>query len=181
MRLDLSYGEAGVDSLVRDGWAVAAAMMSAVLAIGIALAFLESQWGAISGRAGMLAQAFDKIAFLAACGLVVVAATLSTSMLQSALAAAMGGSGAGLVEAFRQVGTLIVDILIVVAAILVTLGILGGSLAGQFAVMLGRSGGVSDAMSRIVGAVVFGVGAALTIPIAHAIVDAVSRAAGSWF
>jgi len=60
MRLDLSYGEARVDSLVRDGWAVAAAMMSAVLAIGIALAFLESQWGAISGRAGMLAQAFDK-------------------------------------------------------------------------------------------------------------------------
>jgi hypothetical protein len=48
-------------------------------------------------------------------------------------------------------------------------------------VMLGRAGGVSDAMSRIVGAVVFGVGAALTIPIAHAIVDAVSRAAGSWF
>jgi len=52
----------------------------------------------------------------------------------------------------------------VVAAILVTLGILGGSLFGQFAVMLGRAGGVSDAMSRIVGAVVFGVGAALTIP-----------------
>ena len=88
-----------MDSLVRDGWAVAAAMMSAVLAIGIALAFLESQWGAISGRAGMLAQAFDKIAFLAACGLVVVAATLSTSMLQSALAAAMGGSGGAAITA----------------------------------------------------------------------------------
>ena len=170
-----------MDSLVRDGWAIAAAMMSAVLAIGIALAFLESQWGAISGRAGMLSQAFDKIVFLAACGLVVVAATLSTSMLQSAVAQAAGGSRAGLVEAFRQVGTLIVDLLIVAAAILVTLGILGGSLAGQFAVLLGRPGGVSDAMARIAGAVICGIGAALTIPIAHAIVNAVSRAAASWF
>jgi len=170
-----------VDSLVRDGWAIAAAMMSAVLAIGIALAFLESQWGAISGKAYMLAQAFDKIVFLAACGLVVVAATLSTSMLQSAVAAAMGGSRAGLVEAFRQVGTLIVDLLIVAAALLVTLGILGGSVAGQFAIMLGRAGGVSDAMSRIAGAVICGIGAALTIPIAHAVVNAVSRAAASWF
>ena len=170
-----------MDSLVRDGWAIAAAMMSAVLAIGIALAFLESQWGAISGRSGMLAQAVDKIAFLAACGLVVAAAALSTSLLQSALSGAMGGSREGLVEAFRQVRTLIVDILIVAAAILVTLGILSGSLAGQVAVMLGRTGGVSDAMSRIAGAVIFGVGAALTIPIAHAIVNALSRAAGSWF
>ncbi len=166
-----------MDSLVREGWAIAAGMMSAVLAIGIALAFLESQWGAISGKAYMLAQAFDKIAFLAACGLVVVAATLSANMLQSAVAGALGGSRAGLVEAFRQVGTLIVDMLIVAAAILVTLGILGGSLAGQFAVMLGRAGGVSDAMARIIGAVILGIGAALTIPIAHAIVDALSRAA----
>ena len=156
-------------------------MMSAVLAIGIALAFLESQWGAISGRAGMLSHAFDKIVFLAACGLVVVAATLSTSMLQSAVAGAASGSREGFVEAFQRVGTLIVDLLIVAAAILVTLGILGGSLAGQFAVLLGRPGGVSDAMSRIVGAVICGIGAALTIPIAHAIVNAVSRAAASWF
>ncbi len=167
-----------MDSLVRDGWAVAAAMMSAVLAIGIALAFLESQWGAISGRAGMLAQALDKIAFLVACGLVVVAATATTNMLQSALAGALNGSRAGLVEAFRQVGTTVVDLLIVAAAILVTLGILGGSIGGQFAVMLGRAGGVSDATTRIVSAVVFGLGAALTIPIAHAIVNALSRAAG---
>ncbi len=170
-----------MDSLVRDGWVVAAAMMSAELAIGIALAFLESQWGAISGKAYMLAQAFDKVAFLAVCGLVVVAVTLSASTLQSAVAAAMGGSRAGLVEAFRQVGTLIVDLLIVAAAILITLGILGGSLAGQFAVLLGRASGVSDAMSRIVGAVICGIGAALTIPIAHAIVNAVSRAAAGWF
>ncbi len=170
-----------MDSLVREGWAIAAGMMSAVLAIGIALAFLESQWGAISGRAGMLAQALDKIAFLAACGLVVVAATLSANLLQSAVAGSLSGSRAGLVEAFRQVGTLIVDVLIVAAAILVTLGILGGSLAGQFAVMLGRAGGVSDAMSRIIGAVILGIGAALTIPIAHAIVDALSRAAAGRF
>ncbi len=170
-----------MDSLVRDGWVIAAAMMSAELAIGIALAFLESQWGAISGKANMLAQAFDKIAFLAACGLVVVAAAMSASMLQSTVAGAMGGSRAGLVEAFRQVGTLVVDLLIVAAAILITLGILGGSLAGQFAVLLGRAGGVSDAMSRIVGAVICGIGAALTIPIAHAIVGALSRAAAGWF
>jgi hypothetical protein len=36
-------------------------------------------------------------------------------------------------------------------------------------------------MSRIAGAVICGIGAALTIPIAHAVVNAVSRAAASWF
>jgi hypothetical protein len=163
-----------VDNLVRDGWLIAAGMMSAILAIGIALAFVESQWGAISGRAGMMAAAFDKIMFLAACGIVVVAAFTASNVLQTSVAGATSASG--LVEAFRRVATWVVDIVIVAAAILITLGIVGGAIAGQFSVMLGRAAGVSDAVSRIVGAVVFGILAALTIPIAHAIVDAVSRA-----
>ena len=169
-----------VDSLVRDGWAVAIAMMSAVLVIGIALAFIESQWGAISGRAGMMALAFDKIAFLAACALVVAAAVLATNSLQSAVAPATSGSSDGLASAFTQIGTLVADILIAAASLMITLGILGGSVAGQASVTLGRAAGVSDAMGRILGAIVFGIGAALTVPVAHSILDAVGRAiAGS--
>lgn len=165
-----------VDSLVRDGWAVAMAMMSAVLVIGIALALIESQWGAVSGRAGMMALAFDKIAFLAACALVVAAAVLATNSLQSAVAPATSGSSDGLASAFTLIGTLVADILIAAAGLMITLGILGGSVAGQFSVMLSRAAGVSDAMGRIIGAILFGVGAALTVPVANAILDAIGRA-----
>ena len=71
-------------------------------------------------------------------------------------------------------------IVIAAASLMITLGILGGSVAGQFSVMLGRAAGVSDAMGRIIGAVVFGMGAALTVPVAHAILDAIGRAVGSF-
>ncbi len=162
--------------LVHDGWTITAAMMSAVLVIGIALAFLESQWGAISGRSGMAAAAFDKIVFLAACALVVAAATLSANLLQGVLAAASGGSREGLVEAFSLVGMLVADILIVASSLLVTLGILGGTVAGQFFLAVGQARGMSDAAARVVGAVAFGAGAMLTIPIANLIVRAVVRA-----
>ena len=165
-----------VDSLVRDGWAIAAAMMSAVLLIGVALAFVESQWGALSGRPGMMAAAFDKIVFLAVCVLVVAAATATTNILQGSVASALSGSREGLARAFTLVGTIVADILIAAASLMVTLGILGGSVAGQVSVTLGRAAGVSDAMGRILGAIVFGVGAALTVPVAHAIVNAVGRA-----
>jgi len=165
-----------VDSLVRDGWTIAAAKMSAVLLIGIALAFVESQWGAISGRAGMMAVAFDKIIFLAACVLVIAAATLTTNILQGALASATSGSREGLVRAFSLVGMIVADVLIVAASLMVTLGILGGSLAGQFFVSIGHAGGLSDAMARVAGAVIFGVGGMLTIPIANLIIGAVVRA-----
>ncbi len=165
-----------VDSLVHDGWTIAAAMMSAVLVIGVALAFIEGQWGAISGRAGMMAEAFDKIVFLAACVLVVAAATLATNVLQGSLASAMSGSREGLTRAFTYVGLVAADIIIVAASIMITLGILGGSIAGQFFVSIGNATGASDAMARVVGAIVFGMGAMLTIPIANFIISAVVRA-----
>ena len=165
-----------VDNLVHDGWTIAAAMMSAVLVIGIALAFIESQWGALSGRASMMAVALDKIVFLAACVLVVAAAVLATNVLQGALVSAMSGSREGLARAFSLVGMIVADILIVAASLMVTLGILGGSLAGQFFATLGQASGLSDAMARVAGAVILGAGAMLTIPIANLIIGAVTRA-----
>ncbi len=165
-----------VEQLVHDGWAVAAAMLSAILAIGIALAFVEAQWGAISGRANLMAEAFDKIAFLAACVLVIAAATLSANLLQSSLSAAMSGSREGLAQAFVAIGTLVANIVIVVASLLITLGILGGSIAGQFFASIGQAHGVSEAMARIVGAVVFGVAALLTLPIARLIIASIGNA-----
>ncbi len=147
--------------------------MSAVLAVGIALAWVEGQWGAMAGRPGQLYGAASKIIYLAVCGMIVTGAAALSSTLWGLLVSGQG-SASGLSHGMVNVALVVVDTILVAISILLTIGILSGAIAGQFFITLGSARGWSDARSRMAGAIIFGIGGLLTIPIANIIVSAVA-------
>ena len=153
---------------------IALGAMSALLSIGIALAWLEGQWATVRGEPSALANVANKIIYLAVCGMLVTGATTISNILWGLLVSGQD-SAAGLAQGFVRVGLIVVNTVLVAASIMITLGILSGAVAGQYFITLGNARGWSEAKARIVGAAIFGVGALFTIPIANFIVSAVSR------
>ncbi len=87
-----------------------------------------------------------------------------------------GGTGRGgaIVEAIRKIATVVIDIGIGVAVILMAVGIVTGFVGGQFLVTVGQPYGLSSAWVKVISVVILGLGALLTITIVNTIIDAVA-------
>jgi len=109
--------------------------------------------------------------------LLVLGLTLSVALTTAspALAQGAGGTrGGDIVEAFRSIGKVVIDILIGLAAVLMAVGIASGFVGGQFMVTVGAPYGLSAAWIKVISVAILGIGAMLTIVIANTIIDAVT-------
>lgn len=84
------------------------------------------------------------------------------------------GRGGAVVEAIRKIATVVIDIGIGIAVILMAVGIVTGFVGGQFLVTVGQPYGLSSAWVKVISVVILGIGALLTITIVNTIIDAVT-------
>ncbi len=165
-----------VDALAHEGVGVTAILMSAILSIGVVLAFLAGQWGSLFGRPGVMADAMDRLLFLFVAGLLVAGAFQVSDILRVFMFKSVGADPGAMKDAIKTVAQVVVDILIVGASMLVTFGIAAGAIAGQFLTATGNASGLAEAVRRMATAILFGVLAILSIPIANILVAAIVRA-----
>jgi hypothetical protein len=85
-----------------------------------------------------------------------------------------GGRGGQIVGALRQIGVVVIDIMIGISAILMAVGIATGFVGGQFMVTVGQPYGLSAAWVKIISVVILGIGAMLTIVIVNTLIDIMS-------
>ena len=86
-----------------------------------------------------------------------------------------GGRGGEIVAALRTIATIVIDILIGIAAILMAVGIATGFVGGQFLVTVGQPYGLSSAWVKVISVILLGIGALLTITIVNTIINAVGH------
>lgn len=79
-----------------------------------------------------------------------------------------------IVDAIRQIATVVIDILIGISVALMAVGIATGFVGGQFLVTVGQPYGLSSAWIKVVSIVILGVGALLTITIVNTVIDAIA-------
>ncbi|HEC35808.1 MAG TPA: hypothetical protein ENI39_04645 [Anaerolineae bacterium] len=85
-----------------------------------------------------------------------------------------GGRGGEIVEAIRQIATVVIDVAIGVSVILMAVGIATGFVGGQFLVTVGQPYGLSSAWVKVISVVMLGIGALLTITIVNTIINAIA-------
>jgi CBS domain containing-hemolysin-like protein len=85
-----------------------------------------------------------------------------------------GGRGGAVVQAIRQIATLVIDIMIGTSVVLMAVGIATGFVGGQFLVTVGQPYGLSSAWVKVISVVILGLGALLTITIVNTIINALS-------
>lgn len=161
--------------LVSDGLSVAGALVSAYLALGIAVSFIEGQMAAASGRSVALADIMVRVSVLVACLAIVAFARLVADDV-----AAVVGGGLDLPAmraAILRIAAYFLDVLIGASVVVAAVAIALGFLDGQIGVLVGEAHGVSVAIGRVVGVIVMLVGGLFTVWIAHVIVGALSPAA----
>ncbi len=86
-----------------------------------------------------------------------------------------GGRGGEIVEAIRQIATVVIDIMIGISVVLMAVGIITGFVGGQFLVTVGQPYGLSSAWVKVISVVMLGIGALLTITIVNTIINAISN------
>jgi hypothetical protein len=84
------------------------------------------------------------------------------------------GRGGEIVAAIRRIATVVIDIAIGIAVILMAVGIATGFVGGQFLVTVGQPYGLSTAWVRVISVVMLGIGALLTITIVNTVINAVA-------
>ena len=85
-----------------------------------------------------------------------------------------GGDAGPLLSALRNLGKVVVDTLIGIAAILMVVGIASGFVAGQVLTTIGAPYGASTAMMRVLSSIALAIGAFLTVIIANTVIDVIA-------
>lgn len=85
-----------------------------------------------------------------------------------------GDRGGEIVDAIRQIATVVIDILIGISVALMAVGIATGFVGGQFLVTVGQPYGLSSAWVKVISVVILGLGALLTITIVNTIINAIA-------
>ena len=159
-----------VVSVVTDALSILGALVSAYLAMGIALAFVEGQIDAVAGRpAGRDIGA--RIVLLALC----VALVALARGVSSDVAALVGGElndAAAVRGAVLNVGQYFLDILIGSAALLLALGVVTGFVGAQLATTAGEPVVLSRILGKLMVLTALAVGAFLTIRLSHIVIGA---------
>lgn len=150
---------------------LSAAVGGAYLTVGLVLAMAETQVGLLSGAPRALTQVTERVILIAFCFAVVVSAPDLGGQVTAMVSGAMDGGGA--VAAWRALAGLVVRILIFSAGALLTLSVTAGSLAAQFAVMLGQPNARAVVATRIGLAIVSGALTLVSVQLANLILSAV--------
>ena len=159
-----------VVSVVTDVLTVLGALISAYLAIGIALAFVEGQIDAVSGRPSGR-DIISRIVLLVAC----VALVALARGVSSDIAALVGdelNDAAAVRGAVLNVGQYFLDILIASAALLLALGVVTGFVSAQLATIAGEPMMLSRILGKMMVLTGLAVGAFLTIRLSHIVIGA---------
>ena len=159
-----------VVSVVTDVLSVLGALVSAYLAIGIALAFVEGQIDAVSGRPSGR-DISSRIILLVVC----VALVALARGVSSDIAALVGdelNDAAAVRGAVLSVGQYFLDILIGSAALLLALGVVTGFVGAQLATTAGEPMVLSRILGKLTVVTALAVGAFLTIRLSHIVIGA---------
>ncbi len=105
----------------------------------------------------------------------VLAGTVAPAYAQGPEPSARGGRGGPIVDAFRKIGVMVIDIGIGIATVLMAVGIMTGFVGGQFLVTVGQPYGLSSAWVKVISVIMLGIGAFLTITIVNTIINAVAE------
>jgi hypothetical protein len=102
--------------------------------------------------------------------------TAMTSMLFSVMPSGLAQAGqvadaGAIIGALQKLATGLVDLLIVVSALLLAIGIANGFVGGMFSSLIGAPGVLSSTWARLAGVVICFLGAALSIAIANSIMS----------
>jgi len=159
-----------VVSVVTDVLTILGAMVSVYLALGIAVAFLEGQMDALTGR-----PAARDIGYRVALLIVCVALVALARGVSDDVAALVGDEltdRASVRGAVLNVGQYALDILIGSAALLMAVGVVTGFVGAQLATMAGEPLMLSRVLGKLTVIVALAAGAFLTITLTHIVVDA---------
>ena len=159
-----------VVSVVTDVLTILGAMVSVYLALGIAVAFLEGQMDALTGR-----PAARDIGYRVALLIVCVALVALARGVSDDVAALVGDEltdQASVRGAVLNVGQYALDVLIGSAALLMAVGVVTGFVGAQLATMAGEPLMLSRVLGKLTVIVALAAGAFLTITLTHIVVDA---------
>lgn len=157
--------------LVTEGLTVVGAIVSVYLAVGIAAAFVEGEFAAMTGSAQARADVMYRIGLLTLC----VAVVAFANVVAGDVAALLGDgvtSAADARDAVLRIGVYFLDMLIGLAVVVMAVGVAFGFVDAQLQAMLGQPGAFSTAMTRVVGVVLLGVGALFTVTISRIVIRA---------
>lgn len=157
--------------LVTQALNVIGAVVSVYLAAGIAVAFVEGQFAAMTGQAGVKADVMQRISLLVLCVAVVAFANVVARDVMTVLGTGLGDAGE-IRAAILRIGVYFVDMLVGIAVVLMAVGVAFGFVDTQLQAVLGQPAGFSAAMSRVTAVVLLGIGALLTIAISRIVVGA---------
>jgi hypothetical protein len=159
-----------VVSVVTDVLTILGAMVSVYLALGIAVAFLEGQMDALTGRPAARDIGY-RVALLIVCAaLVALARGVSDDV--AALVADELTDQASVRGAVLNVGQYALDVLIGSAALLMAVGVVTGFVGAQLATMAGEPLMLSRVLGKLTVIMALAAGAFLTITLTHIVVDA---------
>lgn len=159
-----------VVSVVTDVLTILGAMVSVYLALGIAVAFLEGQMDALTGR-----PAARDIGYRVALLIVCVALVALARGVSDDVAALVGDEltdQASVRGAVLNVGQYALDVLIGSAALLMAVGVVTGFVGAQLATMAGEPLMLSRVLGKLTVIAALAAGAFLTITLTHIVVDA---------
>lgn len=159
--------------LVIEGLSVVGAIVSVYLAVGIAAAFVEGEFAAMTGSSQARADVLYRISLLVLC----VAVVAFANIVGKDVAALLGNgvtSAEDAREAILRIGVYFLDMLIGLAVVVMAVGVAFGFVDAQLQALLGRPGSLSTAMARLVGVTLLGVGALFTVVISHIVIRALT-------
>lgn len=159
-----------VVATVTDAMTILGAVVSVYLALGIAVAFLEGQMDALSGRPAAR-DIGQRVALLVLC-VTLVALARGVSDDVAALVGDELADQAAVRQAVLNVGQYFLDILIGSAALLLALGVVTGFVGAQLAAMTGEPMMLSRMLSKLVVITALAAGAFLTIRLSHVVIGA---------
>jgi len=157
--------------LVTEGLTVVGAIVSVYLAVGIAAAFVEGEFAAMTGSARAHADVLYRIGLLTLCVALVAFANVVAGDVASLLGNGVSGAQEAR-EAILRIGVYFLDMVIGLAIVVMAVGVAFGFVDGQLQTILGRPGSLSTAMTRVVGVVLLGVGALFTVTISRIVIRA---------
>lgn len=161
--------QGGVIGLVKQALTIVAAIVSVYLAVGIAAAFLEGQFAAMTEQPAVKAEILQRITLLALCVAVIAFANVAAYDLGMIILSGGLGDARG---AILRVGVYFVDILIGLTVVMMAVGVAFGFVDTQLQVVLGRPVGFSTALSRVTAVVLLGIAGLLTVPISGIVIRA---------
>lgn len=161
-----------VAEVVADGLSIVGGLVSAYLAIGVGLAFLEGQFDAAMGRPSARDIA-GRIVYLTVC----VALVAFAQGIKGDIAAIIGGnvdSAKAMRSAYVDIARYFMTIIIGAGSIMLAVGVITGLVGAQLATIAGQALHLSEILARLIMVVGLGVCTVLTLAISNAIIDAIS-------